>query len=553
MKKFRLYRLLVKPLFYFSLLLNETVKKRKNPIQARRSLHFQVLLNVVITLLILNFNIFNVQTFTEGASLTGFKKFMSALYDEEAREDILVIAFEDGDFPLVESWDIFNPFDDKNYSYLEECEGELCREMSNAWPLSAHERMQFFEFISDAQPKAIFIDLYMPSARSDSQEDMRAFKSSLEMIVTEKNIPVLLADLPNSMNNNLDLKTENPGILTMIRNDQESAVELVMTGWQGFGNEYPLYIDENTGCVLENTLSKCPPDNSKEEAEKFVETIPRLSAANALYAIKKQNDAKLGSNIKVDPNIKTVAEYSVDGPPLSVMWGSAELSITGKIEKKSWFKKMVNGIGILLSSGPRNMYHRQISGAQALSLVQNEELYRAVQDKYVFIGANIAGINDYHLSPVHGNVPAVHLHSMAFDNLITNRGNEYLRAAPEIGGIFTDNGISILDLFEVLIVAMIFYSSQILRQSQTLPAGKRQLYPWHLIVGFFSIILIITFLMYWVNRWIPANVALLLSLSIISFVPVVDWSVKNFEALAIQKQYMAQFGFLFLILILVFS
>ncbi len=39
--------------------------------------------------------------------------------------------------------------------------------------------------------------------------------------------------------------------------------------------------------------------------------------------------------------------------------------------------------------------------------------------RYVLVGANIPGYNDFARSPVHGLVPGVHYHAMALDNLLS--------------------------------------------------------------------------------------------------------------------------------------
>lgn len=67
-----------------------------------------------------------------------------------------------------------------------------------------------------------------------------------------------------------------------------------------------------------------------------------------------------------------------------------------------------------------------------LSRLDAEDLATLVQGRAVLVGARITGYPDWHLSPVHGQVPGVLLHAMALDNLLS-LGPGYAR---EPGGLF---------------------------------------------------------------------------------------------------------------------
>lgn len=69
------------------------------------------------------------------------------------------------------------------------------------------------------------------------------------------------------------------------------------------------------------------------------------------------------------------------------------------------------------------LYHNQISATSffdtgGAALVQRE----AIAGSYVFIGASVGGSGDTVRSPVHGQVPGVHFHAMALDNLLSFKG-----------------------------------------------------------------------------------------------------------------------------------
>lgn len=72
-------------------------------------------------------------------------------------------------------------------------------------------------------------------------------------------------------------------------------------------------------------------------------------------------------------------------------------------------------------------YHRSLSMAQLGELSQ-EELSPYLAGRYVLVGANVPGYNDYANSPIHRLIPGVHLHAMALDNLLTY-GSDYKLSA----------------------------------------------------------------------------------------------------------------------------
>ena len=63
-------------------------------------------------------------------------------------------------------------------------------------------------------------------------------------------------------------------------------------------------------------------------------------------------------------------------------------------------------------------YHRTLSADQ-LNYMDPSELSRYVHGKFVLVGANVPGYNDFVQSPVHGLLPGVHVHAMALDNFRT--------------------------------------------------------------------------------------------------------------------------------------
>ena len=109
MSLFKWYQWLIKPFEELKNLCKRALKNGSAVDDDCRVFHFQVILKVLITMAVLSVILFDVQKYTEQASVSNFKRFMSAFYDDAYRDDIVIITFDDSDFPLVEEWDI-NPF-----------------------------------------------------------------------------------------------------------------------------------------------------------------------------------------------------------------------------------------------------------------------------------------------------------------------------------------------------------------------------------------------------------------------------------------------------------
>jgi CHASE2 domain-containing sensor protein len=56
-------------------------------------------------------------------------------------------------------------------------------------------------------------------------------------------------------------------------------------------------------------------------------------------------------------------------------------------------------------------------------IAQNGDPARALAGRFVFVGTQLSGLNDHVYSPVHGYLPGVYEHAVAFDNLITYGAN----------------------------------------------------------------------------------------------------------------------------------
>lgn len=481
-------------------------------------LRFGILLKIAVTLLVLGLDIFGIGTATDRASMDAFRKIASHFYPADARDDIIVITFKDSDLPLIEDWD-FNLF-------AEESEMQD-RPFSTAWPLTAYERRRFFELVSEGRPAAIFIDLYMPSARGDAATDVAALAASLGAIARGDDdrfpVPVFLAELPANQKPAPEQEAAYPGVLPLIRGVTDHPVKLVMAGWDGDSTAYPAWVSPAEGDMLP-AVDKGSPG-----------ALP--SPAYALY--EAQSGAK--------------AEDASDMPPMTLMWGQkAPSPLTGDgtstCPEPSLTRTLANAV-----ASPRDsssswyqltpcLYHSELSARQVINLAQNNELWKVLEDKLVLIGAVITGIDDSHLSPVHGNVPGVHRHAMALDNLITY-DNRYFRSPPvlfeSLFGLPLPTSLTVIELIEALLVALAFgWGARLLEFSKggVGPALKVRAIAF---VGFSGLLLALLAIMTIGLHWVPVNWVALMVLALLSFFEPFDGCRTCFEGLSVQGQQFA--------------
>jgi hypothetical protein len=112
--------------------------------------------------------------------------------------------------------------------------------------------------------------------------------------------------------------------------------------------------------------------------------------------------------------------------------------------------------------------------------------------RYVLVGANIPGYNDFANSPVHKLIPGVYLHAMALDNFLTYRSNYKLSSEWTLPPSAALLAPGLLTIFAVLVVRLAWsrvlhrffsperWSSRFGRNSQ--PGPMRQMGK-HLLTG----------------------------------------------------------------------
>lgn len=431
-----------------------------------------------VVLALMAFDVFGIKTATDEISRAGFLKVYAPHYCSAAVNDIAVITFRDEDLRA-------GPF-----GLFSESERP-----STSWPLTFDDRALMLRYLEAAQPAAVFLDLYMVS---DNHGDpgLPGFLEALSGIVERGTMPLYLAEMPGFSADPVASQIL-PGILA-------TGVRRTLVGWQDSAANYPLMVDTRTGAVA----SKDSPDAMR-------------TAAADLYAAHL---ARLGAELPFAPT---------EAAPMRVAWGMRDagtapdqpVACRGLGERLA-ASLSIAGAALLVSDETRNdwtqlsrqFFHRDISAQDFVDWAENGVLANALRGKIVLVGADLDGIPDLFSSPVQGDVPGVHLHAMALDNLIT-LGPDYFREAPKPFG--ERSQFDAEDLLELLVIGLAYFAVAYTRggawfQSQPLHRRALSLIGIFMVLSAINLSLMATLI--WLN-FLPANWMAILAVSLIAVLP----------------------------------
>jgi len=288
---------------------------------------------------------------------------------------------------------------------------QFLREYGGAWPISYQEHADWLLRLAGqpgGHPKAIFLDITFGQARDDPS--LPALKEALCTLRDTLHIPVFLAALPDAASGQLAVREGLGACFTMV------GVDYVPDPLDGYAWTYPL-------------------------TTHLGETGYR-SAALALA-----QDA--GGIVLGD-----------ESAPMALVWGAqaprsappAERD-RGCVPDRSLWRTLLPGLLFQFKDPPPPLcpYHRTVSMEQ-LGAMSDADLAGALTGRYVMVGANIPGHNDFARSPVHGLLPGVHYHAMALDNLLSYGADYKLDLEWNPEGMATLAGPGLLTVLAVLAV-----------------------------------------------------------------------------------------------------
>ena len=290
---------------------------------------------------------------------------------------------------------------------------EFLQATGSAWPISYQDHADWLLRLTgdpSARPKAIMLDITFGQERNDPT--LAALQQALCTIQNEFKVPVFLAALASPQDGQLrvrsGLEAGTPGTssacFTLV------GVDYVPDPLDGLAWSYQLsrYWDG----------TQWQPGRSNEAAQSF----PAYRSA----ALSMAQDVA-----RIDMGEETV--------PMALVWGFNSAPQRQRPEQRVGCRVGEFDWGMLVPGKLEKLwqndvappalcpYHQTLSMAQ-LGQLPEDELAPYLAGRYVMVGAQVPGYNDFADSPVHGIVPGIHMHAMALDNLLTYKGDYKLSA-----------------------------------------------------------------------------------------------------------------------------
>lgn len=284
---------------------------------------------------------------------------------------------------------------------------EFLQATGSAWPISYQDHADaLLRLVAEpaARPKAIMLDITFGQERNDPT--VSTLLQALCSIQNDYKVPVFLAALPSPKDGRLMVRT---GLSADQTKDEKNCFTLV-------GVDY--VPDPSDGIAWTYQMSRHLTDAGWQSG---LGVGPELHPTYRSAAMSIAQDA-------------AHLELGEETVPLALVWGHNSANQAEKPESLSHcrpgqahWKNLVPGVLRQIWEEPSQLplcpYHQTLSMAQ-LGFLTEAELAPYLTDKYVFVGAQVPGYNDFADSPVHGLIPGVYMHAMALDNLLTYK-NEY--------------------------------------------------------------------------------------------------------------------------------
>lgn len=308
-----------------------------------------------------------------------------------------------------------------------------------SWPLSYGDQGILLRQIAKQEPAAVFVDLIYKNphrnapalltatdAASADQRDEPAHL--LEAIPSESEGIFYFAALPRFGGargdaDEFDAESFSPGLDEHGKLKPSLEKQLAVVSWSGYGDSYPLRLGR-AGAMHTPAYALYQHRCIKHE----------LPCANQSRDYQKPMSVRWGAfvpanvagHIKAGECQYTDFRNDPNYPDSGLRWRALAWQFSLALADRGNEATEVNSRLPCMSFAvlPASI----LSDA---SSSRNETLIEAaLANKYVFVGADIAGIPDRILSPVHGQTPGVMLHAMAMENLLVS-GERYLQAVPE--------------------------------------------------------------------------------------------------------------------------
>lgn len=387
----------------------------------------EALIRFAFTAAIIALNPFNLSRATEKVSVDVFNQIIAPFYHSLIRDRIVVVTISDKDGRL--------PLDERP------CGAPPCP--SSDWPISFDEHAELIRAIigddEEARPKAIFVDVLFNN-RHSNKDDLTGLATLASGDCADCTTPVIFATQAEKLSDPDRPKLPAvEGAPSLLAADHPDAVAQVT--W--LGDDYPLMVSADgsmkpTPATMLYRLAVGDPDFAKESV---ASPMVVMWGYDPPQGVASTVDVNCPASDDLLARIRAGLFAVLNG----ILKNAREASVQSMIMQPCAF-------------------HLEIPAEELLPAnFKSEFKYRDIlRDSYVFIGADIAGAPDIVRSPVHGELPGVYLHAMAFDNLMTYGAN-YFRPSRQVKLLVVKPPFN--DLVEILLIGVGVLASLIVVQS----------------------------------------------------------------------------------------
>jgi hypothetical protein len=294
------------------------------------------------------------------------------------------------------------------------------RHDGDAWPVSYDVQGQLLDKIVSEAPAAVFVDLLYTDAHQEASAPGvdRDVPMNLLSRVENTQIPFYLASTAeNGAPCRLHGSRDGDGawidkgrILPSIRRDIDNLTRggFALIEWSGCPDEYPLYaVDEPTTHSPAYALYRAVECSRRSREQQCLDNWPDGQYAEPMKI-------RWGAFTPLTQNpfyAKDVCQFDSAVSGLGSAW--RRIAVLGR----EWLSATV---------GDRNSHVRlrcpsvNVIPASAFFVEPRNDaaLKEIIENKFILVGADIAGSSDIASTPVHGQVAGVIVHAMALDNLL---------------------------------------------------------------------------------------------------------------------------------------
>jgi len=380
-----------------------------------------------------------------------YRVFIGPFYPTDHRDDITVVLFNEA----------------------------TLKGLGATWPVPLGTHAEILETIRAMGPRAVMVDFIFPDERADPslpilRDQIEAYKAT--------GIPLYFGRAEGAAIDWIRPDLADVATLTSIANPISDGVSRTYDPCSLIGAGHAA-----CACVAAgNTFEACPPGVDAAAPDSPV----ALTAAFQMYRSYTNGLPQA---------------FSVHDPvAMDVVWSNRLNPVNHEWMRKTTDMDLEE---LCLEIGPDfpDVLRRALSKAEDRSLHQTcpytttvpaHSLLRAsedrtlfnalwvhLQNRFVFYGADLAGLEDTVVPPTHVKLPGVYLHAMALDNLLTFRG-DYKRSSLTHNGMEIDPkyvGAAVAVLLALIVVA--FARSRAVQRAKHLPVGGAQGFAYLAVLG----------------------------------------------------------------------